>query len=131
MGTDGTYGERLLNSYLEGAEVFTWHETLGLGAFVEHGPETSSPTMQERYIAVTNLGGSYYHRFTEGPYDDQLPTWGPGGGVLLFRRQDVNMGWELPTRIMKINLRTEEIEQLVEPKTVDGSTYHSWPHYQY
>ena len=131
MDRAGNYGSRLKNLSRYANIGMAWNEKLRLAALVMEGDDRpSSPTLQRRHISITNLDGSYFHQFTSGPCDDQVPAWGPGGGVLLFRRQDVHEFFSLAMRVMKLDLRTEELEELAEWKSIDGATFLDWPHYR-
>ena len=115
---------RVNNPYLENVEFAAWNRELRLLAFGDQGPLGTLPNDRPNDIVVTNLDGSYYHRFTDsGAANDGGPTWGPGGGVLLFTRWDHNPegGAAINLRLMKVDLKTGEESILVESGTIDGA----------
>lgn len=74
-------------------------------------------------IAVTDLGGSFFRTYTSGDgFLDRNPRWGPDGVVLFDRVRPRSPGGWRDFRVMVLDIETGEINELVEPRLIDGAS---------
>lgn len=79
-------------------------------------------------IAVTNLEGTYFKRYTSG-YRDDNPCWGPGDNIVLFDRAELDDKGRKYTTIMKLNLNSGNVTEFLRPSILEGAEGVSHPDY--
>ncbi|MFC1728940.1 hypothetical protein ACFL6I_01270 [candidate division KSB1 bacterium] len=111
---------KIANPHLDykAAHITDWNEELRLFAYTEY-PELN--------IAVTDLHGDYYKRYTDSDMSDGYPRWGPDNDSIIFERH-LPHGYGYSSieiieskRLMKIDLATGEVSELVPPENIGGA----------
>ena len=133
MDLNGEYHGRINNPHLE--RIVTDHVTKKAPWYMNYSRhnnlfaftqvDSSTPGYE---IALTNLDGTYYKRFTSG-YMDRYPTWGPDDNIILFDRAELSDLEHPHRRIMRLNTETGEVKELVYPALLDGAEGVSTPSY--
>lgn len=85
-----------------------------------------------RYLAVTDLDGTFFLKLTSGDHTDINPRWAPNGpvtsrwsasGTIIFQRYDnpIDAENQINSSILELNLDTQEIRELISKEDYTGS----------
>ncbi len=133
IDTDGKFLSRVTNPHLvylvvdglikQGASNLRYNPGSELIVFAQR-----DSLLEGRHIAVTNLEGTYFKRYTTG-YSDDNPCWGPGDNIVLFDRAELEDKGRKYTTVMKLNLDSGNVTEFVSPSTFDGAEALTHPNY--
>jgi len=133
MDINGNYLNKICNRHLvylvvdglikQGATNLRYNPREELVVFTQRDSILSG-----RHIVITNLAGTYFKRYTTGYLDDN-PCWGPDDNTVLFDRTELSDKGQKYTTIMKLNLKSGNVTEFINPSSLAGAEGVSHPDY--
>ncbi len=133
MDTDGNFLSRITNPHL--VQIVVDDIIKQSASNLRYNPRSKLLVFSQRdsmlsgkHIAITNLEGTYFKRYTTG-YLDDYPCWGPDDDIVLFDRAEISDKGRNYTTIMKLNLSNGNVTEFLGLSALDGATGISCPDY--